>query len=186
MKIPSYKKGFQIRKWVCVFIGQSKCCVVTVSTELRQQHDGSCWYLLVWVGCKTISSVLTRFRCRNPFFLDLPPHGDAGLSILGTSQLPSPLMNSVTQMGLNMKLTTFITSIELQPQLSNTSELTSLEVSEELTLDEKSWILKLTPLNVAAFLRTRWGSSVNTEEAIAQRGLKSIGTALRDRFLFSS
>ena len=64
-------------------------------------------------------------------------------------------MNSVTQMGLNMKLTTFITSIELQPQLSNTSELTSLEVSEELTLDEKSWILKLTPLNVAAFLRTR-------------------------------
>ena len=64
-------------------------------------------------------------------------------------------MTSVTQMGLNMKLTTFITSIELQPQLSNTSELTSLEVSEELTLDEKSWILKLTPLNVAAFLRTR-------------------------------
>ena len=82
-----------------------------------------------------------------------------------------------------MKLTTFITSIELQPQLSNTSELTSLEVSEELTLDEKSWILKLTPLNVAAFLRTRWGSSVNTEEAIAQRGLKSIGTALRDWIL---
>ena len=95
-----------------------------------------------------------RFRCRNPFFLDLPPH-NAGLSILGTSQLPSPLMNSVTQMGLNMKLTTFITSIELQPQLSNTSELTSLEVSEELTLDEKSWIVKSTPMNVAAFLRTR-------------------------------
>ena len=81
-----------------------------------------------------------------------------------------------------MKLTTFITSIELQPQLSNTSELTSLEVSEELTLDEKSWILKSTPMNVDAFLRTRWGSSVDIEEAIAHWGLKSIGTALRDWF----
>ena len=66
---------------------------------------GTCWFELV---VKPLSSVLTRFRCRNPFFLDLPPHGDAGLSILGTSQLPSPLMNSVTEMGLNMKLTTFL------------------------------------------------------------------------------
>ena len=58
---------------------------------------GTCWF----------ESFLTRFRCRNPFFLDLPPH-NAGLSILGTSQLPSPLMNSVTQLDLYMKLTTFL------------------------------------------------------------------------------
>ena len=82
-----------------------------------------------------------------------------------------------------MKLTTFITSIELQPQLSNTSELTSLEVSEELTLDEKSWIVKSSSLNLTAFPRTRRGSSANTEEAIVQRGLKCIGTTVRDWIL---
>ena len=65
---------------------------------------GTCWFQLV---VKPLSRVLTRFRCRNPFFLDLPPH-NAGLSILGTSQLPSPLMNSVTQLDLYMKLTTFL------------------------------------------------------------------------------
>ena len=42
---------------------------------------GTCWFELV---VKPLSRVLTRFRCRNPFFLDLPPH-NAGLSILGTS-----------------------------------------------------------------------------------------------------
>ena len=65
---------------------------------------GTCWFELV---VKPLSRVLTRFRCRNPFFLELPPH-NAGLSILGTSQLPSPLMNSVTQLDLYMKLTTFL------------------------------------------------------------------------------
>lgn len=65
---------------------------------------GTCWFELV---VKPLSRVLTRLRCRNPFFLELPPH-NAGLSILGTSQLPSPLMNSVTQLDLYMKLTTFL------------------------------------------------------------------------------
>ena len=65
---------------------------------------GTCWFELV---VKPLSRVLTRFRCRNPFFLDLPPH-NAGLSILGTSQLPSPFMNCVTQLDLYMKLTTFL------------------------------------------------------------------------------
>ena len=65
---------------------------------------GTCWFELV---VKPLSRVSTRFRCRNPFFLELPPH-NAGLSILGTSQLPSPLMNSVTQLDLYMKLTTFL------------------------------------------------------------------------------
>jgi len=65
---------------------------------------GTCWFELV---VKPLSRVLTRFRCRNPFFLDLPPH-NAGLSILDTSQLPSHLMNSVTQLRFCMKLTTFL------------------------------------------------------------------------------
>ena len=74
---------------------------------------GTCWFELV---AKPLSRVLRRFRCRNPFFLDLPLH-NAELSILGTSQLPSPLMNSVTQLGLYMKLTTF--SFKLNCSLSH-------------------------------------------------------------------
>ena len=65
---------------------------------------GTCWFQLVE---KPLSRVLTWFKTTTPFFLDPPPH-NAGLSILGTSQLPSPLMYRVTQLGLYMKLTTFL------------------------------------------------------------------------------
>ena len=65
---------------------------------------GTCWFELV---VKPLSRFLTWFRTRTPFFVDPPPH-NARLSILGPSQMPSPLMNRVTQLGLYMKLTTFL------------------------------------------------------------------------------